>query len=400
MYNVLDLFSGCGGFSKGFEMAGFNIIGAIEFDKDAAKTFEKNHINTTMFVGDISSFSLDDIKNKIGIPDVVIGGPPCQGFSIAGKRDITDKRNRLPLEFIKYVEYFNPKVFVMENVKGILSMDNGNIIEFLLSEFRNIGYKVQIKTIEAVKHEIPQLRERVIIVGVRNDIQTIFTYPEETDYIKTLYDAIGDIENTGSFSETNLHNHDTYTKVDENLFHLLGEGKFLCDVRNGSSHVHSWNISLKGICSEKEKHILETIMKNRRKSKYGDLDGNPLSIETIEELTGYTDLLNTLEHLVEIKYLSKIGVKYDIHDRKVNMGLRRFDRTLPVNTITTMSGSNSAYAHYSQPRNFTVREVARIQTFPDDFIFYDPLSKQYRQVGNAVPPLLAKKIAEEVLRLL
>ena len=99
-------------------------------------------------------------------------------------------------------------------------------------------------------------------------------------------------------------------------------------------------------------------------------------------------------------YIDKIDGKYDIHDRKINIGLRIFDRDKPVNTITTLSGANSSYAHYSQPRNFTVREVARLQTFDDDFIFYGSIRSQYKQVGNAVPPKIAEKIAEQVKQLL
>lgn len=400
MYNVLDLFAGCGGFSTGFKKVGFNIVGAIEFDKNAALSYKENHKNTKLYLDDIRKLDIETVKNDLPPIDVIIGGPPCQGFSIAGKRDINDQRNSLPLEFIRYINYFKPKIFVMENVKGILSMDEGRLINFFLEEFKQAGYVVKLKLIPAVKYGIPQLRERVIIVGVREDIDIAFEYPQEESNVKTLFDAIGDIEDIGSYDETGLHNHDMDYIVDERLYSLLQEGQFLCDIRHGNEHIHSWEISLKGECSEKEIHILNSIAENRRKKQYGPKDGNPLSEEVIKELTGYTNIKEELSNLVNMEYIDLINDKYDIHDRKVNMGLRRFDRNKPVNTITTQSGANSVYAHYNKARNFTVREVARLQTFPDDFIFYGPINSQYRQVGNAVPPLLGEKIAQQVLKVL
>lgn len=399
-YKVLDLFSGCGGFSNGFIKQNFTIKGAIEFDKEIALTYQKNHPDTKIFIGDIRKLNIEEVKNELGDIDVIIGGPPCQGFSIAGKRDINDQRNTLPLEFIKYVEYFNPKIFVMENVKGLVSMDKGRVLKHFLEQFEAIGYKVKYKVLNCSDYEVPQIRERIFIVGVRNDIPLDFSFPEKSERIITLGEAIGDIEQIGSFEETQQYNHDMYFPVDKKTYELLGEGNFLCDLRHGENHVHSWEISLKGECSPKEISILNAISENRRKKKYGNNDGNPLSIEDIKELTNYDDISSEIKNLIRMEYLEEIDGKYDIHDRKINIGLRIFDRNKPVNTITTLSGANSSYAHYSQPRNFTVREVARLQTFDDNFIFYGNISSQYRQVGNAVPPKMAEKIAEQVKKIL
>lgn len=399
-YKVLDLFSGCGGFSNGFIKQNFTIKGAIEFDKEIALTYQKNHPDTKIFIGDIRKLNIEEVKNELGDIDVIIGGPPCQGFSIAGKRDINDQRNTLPLEFIKYVEYFNPKIFVMENVKGLVSMDKGRVLKHFLEQFEAIGYKVKYKVLNCSDYEVPQIRERIFIVGVRNDTLLDFSFPEKSERIITLGEAIGDIEQIGSFEETQQYNHDMYFPVDKKTYELLGEGNFLCDLRHGENHVHSWEISLKGECSPKEISILNAISENRRKKKYGNKDGNPLSIEDIKELTNYDDISSEIKNLIRMEYLEEIDGKYDIHDRKINIGLRIFDRNKPVNTITTLSGANSSYAHYSQPRNFTVREVARLQTFDDNFIFYGNISSQYRQVGNAVPPKMAEKIAEQVKKIL
>jgi DNA (cytosine-5)-methyltransferase 1 len=399
-YTVLDIFSGAGGFSKGFEQAGFKTIGAIEFDKHAATTYKENHEHSTVYVGDILSVDIHKVKEEIGIPDIIIGGFPCQGFSIAGKRNPDDPRNRLPLEAIRYVRFFQPKIFVMENVKGLLSMENGKTLDFFIEQFEQSGYKVSYQLMKAVEYEVPQLRERLFIVGVRNDIEEEFSFPNPSNQIVSMGDYLIGIEKTGSFEETNLYNHDFYTPIDSFLYDKLKEGQFLCDARHGEEHVHSWEIELKGSVSLKEKDILNAVAENRRKKIYGPKDGNPLSEETIIHLTGHVHIQEELHSLCNKEYLEKIGDKYDIHDRKVNAGLRIFSRKKPINTITTLSGTRSPYAHYQEPRGYTVRELARLQTFPDDFIFHGPINAQYKQVGNAVPPLLAEKVALEVKKTL
>ena len=393
MLNVLDLFAGCGGFSCGFLMTGkYNIVSAVEFNKDAALTYKNNHSETIIFEKDIRELSCSEFKNI----DIIIGGPPCQGFSVAGKRNTEDPRNLLPYEYIRFVKEIKPKAFVLENVKGMLSMNNGETFKDIVKKLKELDYEVSYKLLDISKYNVPQVRERIFIVGIRKDLDKTFSFPEPMNTTLTLFNAIGDIEETGNYETTNMYNHEIFTKVDENLYNLLGEGNMLCDTRHGSIHKHSWEISLKGETTQKEKDILNAIAENRRKKIYGLKDGNPLSVDTIKELSGHDDIAEELEDLLHKEYLSKIGDKYDIHDRKINMGLRIFDRNKPMNTITTQSGSNSTYAHYSKPRNLTVRELARIQTFPDNFIFYGNIKEQERQIGNAVPPVLASYIAEEL----
>lgn len=399
-YKVLDIFSGAGGFSCGFEQAGFQTIGAIEFDRHAAETYQANHPEARVYFGNILSVDINKVKEEIGMPDIIVGGFPCQGFSIAGKRDPNDPRNQLPLEAIRYVKFFQPKLFVMENVKGLLSMEGGETLNFFLNEFAEAGYRVSHQLLRAVEHEVPQLRERLFIVGVRTDIEEDFEFPTPSDVIVSMGAYIEGIEQTGTFEETGLHNHEFYTEIDSVLYQKLEEGQFLCDVRHGPEHVHSWEIELKGSVSLKEKEILNAVAENRRKKIYGPKDGNPLSIETIETITGHTNIQLELNTLCDKEYLEKMGDKYDIHDRKVNAGLRIFSRHKPINTITTLSGTRSPYVHYQEPRGYTVRELARLQTFPDDFVFYGPPNAQFKQVGNAVPPLLAQKIAEKVKAIL
>lgn len=397
---VMDLFAGCGGFSCGFEMThNFEIAYAIEFNKTAAFTYSHNHKGTTVIEKDIKTVDANFFVDK-GI-DVIIGGPPCQGFSVAGKRDLRDIRNTLPFEYIRFVKAIQPKVFVLENVKGLLSFANGKIFETILSELKNLKYKVSYKVLNTYNYSVPQTRERVFIVGVRKDLKKDFVFPTPSENKKSLEDVIGDIVNTGSYEETKQHNHDNINLLDENLYNKLGEGNLLCDVRHGKNHIHSWEIELKGKCTPKELLILNTISENRRKKQYGEKDGNPLTKDNIIELTKLKNIDDELEHLTKLKYLSKIDEnKYDIHDRKINMGLRIFNGKEPINTITTQSGEHSTYAHYKKPRNLTIRELARIQTFPDNFIFYGNIKQMETQIGNAVPPLMAKRIAEEIEKVL
>ena len=395
--NVLDLFAGCGGFSCGFNMTNlYNIVSAVEFNKSAAETYIKNHPTTKVYLTNIKTINTDSFIDENPNIDIIIGGPPCQGFSVAGKRNEDDERNLLPYEYIRFVSAIKPKAFVLENVKGILSMNNGITFKNIINEFKNLNYNVVFKVLNTNDFNVPQIRERVIVVGLRKDLNLSFEFPTGFEYKPTLFDAIGDIEITGTFEEINLYNHNNINLVDQDLYYRLGEGNLLCDVRHGTNHIHSWEIQLKGECTERELLILNSIAENRRKKIYGPKDGNPLSITVIEELTGLTNIINDLNTLVEKEYLSKINDKYDIHDRKINMGLRIFDRSKPINTITTQSGEHSTYAHYSQPRNLTIRELARVQTFPDNFVFYGTIKEQETQIGNAVPPLMAKEIAAQL----
>ena len=394
---VLDLFAGCGGFSCGFLMTDkYEIVSAVEFNKSAAETYSKNHTNTKVYLADIQKIDILKFKEENPNIDVVIGGPPCQGFSVAGKRNSEDKRNLLPFEYIKFISEIKPKAFVMENVKGLISMNNGEVLKNIISNLKELNYNVIFKVLNTNDYNVPQIRERIFVVGIRKDLNKTFTFPEKSSFKPTLFNAIGDIEKTGTFEEIGIHNHNNLKKVNEELYFKLGEGNLLCDTRHGKNHVHSWEINLKGECSDKELSILNAIAENRRKKIYGKKDGNPLSLTDIKNLVGFDNLENEINSLINKEYLSKIGDKYDIHDRKINMGLRIFDRNKPINTITTQSGENSTYAHYSQPRNLTVRELARIQTFPDEFIFYGNIKEQETQIGNAVPPKMAKEIAEQL----
>ena len=217
MISALDLFAGAGGFSVGMGNAGFNIIAAVEFNPKIAETYRYNHKNTTLIVDDItnvsaskedplSKISLNNIKDifnkKNAKCDIIFGGPPCQGFSMSGYRIrnkipfLEDKRNLLFKEFIRMVKFLNPKVFVIENVPGILNYDNGSVKNEIFETFNNLGYDIEAKILCAADYGVPQLRNRAFFIGNRIGIKSSDLFPEishtKENYI-TVSNAINDI---------------------------------------------------------------------------------------------------------------------------------------------------------------------------------------------------------------
>ncbi len=204
--NVIDLFSGCGGLSYGFETAGFHILLGVDIWEDALFTFSKNHSKSKVLNGDLSQINPQSILNMINCKkeniDLIIGGPPCQGFSVSGKRDIDDPRNKLYKSFVKTVDFIRPKVFLMENVPGLIRLFNGQAKEEILSDFDKIGYNVSFKILNASNYGVPQDRKRVFFVGLnRNcfDSNEFFDFPKPThgeegqdEYI-TCKNAIDDL---------------------------------------------------------------------------------------------------------------------------------------------------------------------------------------------------------------
>ena len=193
-YNVIDLFCGCGGFSLGFEKAGFNVLLGIDVWKDALTTFEYNHKKSKTLQADLSILSPEKIVpllkgEKI---DVIIGGPPCQGISVAGKRLVDDIRNRLYENFVRFVDYFRPKAFVMENVPNILSIGKGIIKDSVITDFSKLGYTIEYKVLTASDFGVPQNRRRAFFVGFLNEHRFIFPKPFETGKI-TSSEALSDL---------------------------------------------------------------------------------------------------------------------------------------------------------------------------------------------------------------
>ena len=324
---VVSLFSGCGGLDLGFMNAGFEIVWANDIFHDAAKTYEINigkHIDTR----NITEINVDEIPNCDGI----IGGFPCQGFSVANMgRTVDDKRNTLYLEFIRIVKGKVPKFFIAENVKGILTLGKGVVFQKIKQDFADAGYEVFHHLFNVADYGVPQKRERLIIVGVRKDIKINYKYPTPYEKIYTLKDA--------------LKKGELYKK----------------DVPNSSGSKYP----------EHKKRILDLVPP---KGYWRDL---PVDLQK--------------------EYM---GGSFYLGGGKTGMA-RRIGWDEPSLTLTcSPAQKQTERCHPDETRPFTVREYARIQTFPDDWKFSGSTSQCYKQIGNAVPCNLAKEIGYSLINLL
>ncbi|MBR2710093.1 DNA cytosine methyltransferase [Candidatus Saccharibacteria bacterium] len=299
---VVSLFSGAGGLDLGFIMSGHEIIWANDLYKDAVDTYKKN-IGEDIILDDIKNIPSDQIPDC----DIIIGGFPCQGFSVANtKRHIGDKRNELYKELLRVIKAKKPKFFLAENVKGLTTFEKGSVFKMILSDFESIGYKVKYKVLNAADYGVPQTRQRVIIVGVRNDINWEYEYPKP--------------------------NHD----------------------KNGSNGLPKWV----GV-------------------------GEALSIFPDP------DKPNIVPNHIYSKY--KLNINGYI-------GHRLLDPEKPAPTVTARGDSKGGVVilpHPNGTRRMSCRELATVQSFPIDFEFIGNASSIYRQIGNAVPPLLGAAVSKQ-----
>ncbi len=336
---VIDLFCGCGGLSQGFIDAGYDIVLGIDHWKDAINTFNKNHKGSHGIVADLYNESPESISSKTGITkaDIIIGGPPCQGFSIAGKRIIEDERNELYKSFVQFVDFYKPNAFLMENVPNIMSMGKGIVKEKIKRDFERIGYTVNTQTLLASNYGVPQNRKRAFFVGYKNGHRFEFPKADTLEHISSS-DAISDLTKN--------------SLKDGSVYPNSPLSNFQKQIRNGSKAIFNHEITNH---SEKTVEIIAMVPDG----------GNYKSLP--EEFR---------------------------ETRKVNIAWTRLNSQKPSFTIDT---GHRHHFHYKYNRVPTVRESARIQSFEDDFIFLGSKTSQYKQVGNAVPPILAKKMAISIL---
>ncbi len=341
-YTVLDLFCGCGGMSLGFEKAGYDVLLGIDIWKDALETYKFNHHNSNVLCADMSTLTGDDVSTHLGSKnvDVIIGGPPCQGFSVAGKRIVDDERNKLYKGFVRMVAYFKPRAFVMENVPNILSIGGGMVRKSIIEDFSELGYNVNVQVMLASDYGVPQNRRRAVFVGLLDG--STFDFPMPTVVAKvTSEDALSDLP------ECSIEEGGDYVRQPQSAFQTL--------MRENSDKVFNHEIT---IHNDKTKAIISLVPDG---GNYKDL---PLELQ---------------------------------QTRKVHIAWTRLNSKKPGFTIDC--GHNHHF-HYKYNRVPTVRESARIQSFPDDFVFLGNKGSQLKQVGNAVPPLLAAAISAQLLKYL
>jgi DNA (cytosine-5)-methyltransferase 1 len=369
--NTIDLFSGCGGMSLGFKWAGFNTLLASDIDENCEKTFNTNFPETPFICGDLSdykkeNFDLHITKNV----DVIIGGPPCQGFSLANKRRnkvSEDPRNNLFFEFVKTINWYNPKAFVMENVKGLLSMNSGQVIKQITSEFENageFGYNVKHQVLKASDFGVPQSRERVIVLGFRKDLEITPDFPiKKYSEPITVNQAISDLPVIKACEGTETQE---YYSEPQNEYQ-----KF---IRKNSPKVYNH------IAMRHTKRVIDRF-------------------KAIKNGKGLLDVWDTHGAVQRGNPQKKSTIKFSQNNQRLH-------GDKPAPTIAASFQSN--FIHPKLDRNFTAREGARLQSFPDSFTFKGMRTKmswekglsQYQQIGNAVPPLLAYEIAKTLKRVL
>lgn len=337
--NVIDLFCGCGGLSLGFEKAGYNILLGIDIWKDALTTFKYNRKGSKTLCADLSSIDYSEVDRLIKGQkvDVIIGGPPCQGFSIAGKQVVDDERNKLYKGFVGMVKYYKPKAFVLENVPNILSMGDGIIKDAIIKDFEALGYNVECKVLIASNYGVPQNRRRAIFVGI-SDNKFDFDIPEVETKV-TTEEALSDLPE-GSLMDGTEYTCKACSQYQEYM-------------RSNSKCV--WN------------HEITT-----HNQQTTDI------ISMVPDGGNYKDLPIELQGT-----------------RKVHIAWTRLNSKKPSITIDT---GHRHHFHYKWNRVPTVRESARIQSFPDDFKFLCSRTSQYKQVGNAVPPLMAQAVATQLMK--
>lgn len=350
-YSVVDLFCGAGGLSKGFMDAGFDVKFGIDWDDAALKTFGHNHGDAEAIKLDL--FNLDNVKyiqeklteKNVKKLDVLIGGPPCQGFSLAGNRIESDERNTLYKAMVKTAKLLRPRVVLLENVPGMLTLYGGKVKEKIFQDFEELGYKMNVKVLYAPEYGIPQIRKRAIFVGLLNS-KEVFEYPlpilTEENFI-TCEQAICDLPSLEGDDNYNVNTVRDYTSEPITEYQKK--------MRKNSEKVFNHTPT---------KHAQKTID----------------HIKLVPDGGKYTDLP------------PELSKNFKYHE-----SLHRYNSKKPSLTIDT---GHRTHFHYKYNRIPSVRENARLQSFPDDFVFYGNKQQQYKQVGNAVPPLLGYAVATKI----
>lgn len=310
---VISLFAGCGGSSLGYHMAGYKELLAVDFDDNAVATFKLNFKDVPIWKADITQLSgkkiMDFCKIQKGDLDILDGSPPCQGFSTAGKRQVCDDRNDLVNHYIRLIREIKPKVFVMENVSGMIKGKMKGLFIMYIRAMKDAGYNVQCRVLNAKWFSVPQSRERMICMGVRNDLRTNPVFPKAHKKVITVGEAIHDLGNV-MIPEIN----------------------------------HIW-------VDEKQKNTLN--------------------------------------------YRRALRVKQGQEYRTQRMRIFKYKPSPTITTgglVPTMLGNTCC--HYEYTRSLSIRENARCQSFPDDFKFMNDIKKSSKRIGNSVPPLMMKAIAE------
>lgn len=359
---AVDLFAGAGGLSAGFDWAGGEVLGGIEYDASAAATFRANHRRAKVW-GDIRSVPPQVVREAVGPVDLLIGGPMCQGVSQRGPRDPHDERNFAFWAFSEYVRELKPTFFLMENVPALVSdVHNRKLAIAVFEELESLGYHISAEVLNAAWLGVPQLRYRLIVLG------SLEHRPSFPEVVET---AIAERLDEASFATV----HDAISDLPA--------------VRAGGG---SDSVSMPPLPKNASSYLRTLRGRSRVLYNHVSADTDPINLNRIAHVTEGGNWHDIPRRLLPERFRH---VRPSDHTTTY----RRLDREHPAHTITTECGNvtSGAFTHPTQNRAITVREAARLQGFPDRFRFVGPKNSQYRQVGNAVPVLLARRVFERLL---
>tara|TARA_R110002124_G_scaffold130716_2_gene292634 strand:+ start:982 stop:2187 length:1206 start_codon:yes stop_codon:yes gene_type:complete len=382
----IDLFAGAGGLSCGLGMAGFSPIFANEINPVYADTYKKNHPKTKVLVEDVRHLCERDIRSFLGLKegelDLLAGGPPCQGFSInAPIRTLDDKRNHLFKDFLRITKALSPKAVLIENVTGIISLGKGTVVKQIYKELEQMGYSVSHRILFAAHYGVPQTRFRTIFLAIKGKDKTV-SFPEPEYNASAVANFAGAKELCLEILPLFSHLLKPYTTVWEAISDLSE----ISLQNNTSSYSYTTD----------------------PQSRY-----QKLLRENAERVENHTGAKLGKINIERVQHIPQGGSWRDIPFDLLPNGLKRarrsdhtkrYGRLHPeglCSTILTKCDPHwGSFFHPTQDRVISVREAARLQSFPDDYIFYGSTTQQYEQVGNAVPPLMARAIGNEIVKML
>ncbi|MGD1805389.1 DNA (cytosine-5-)-methyltransferase [Dapis sp. BLCC M126] len=427
-FTFIDLFAGIGGFRIPLEELGGKCLGYSEIDSDAIKVYQQNFLNR--YINNDEKY-LGDITKISKLPwqvNLIVGGVPCQPWSVAGKlRGFDDSRGKLWFDTIRVVEENQPEAFIFENVRGLISPANQRSFELIIQKFKNICYRVYYKLLNSADFGLPQNRERVFIVGIRKDLDIDnFCFPEPLNFQAKLFQVIDGLQDNFDIQKAKLSPDILFNgnvPVSRNRFQKndeLNDFFVFCDTRNGHTTIHSWDLIK---TTKREKLICETILKNRRRKKYGTKDGNPLSFADLSELIDNLQI-QELNNLVEKKIIRYVGEQgYEFVNSKNSSGINGIYRIfLPHSEIVptlTATGTKDCIATVSingetpeeykslfikeiyrkkKYRYITAKDCGKLQGFPTCFRAHSRENIAKKQFGNAVSIPVVYYLAKSLVR--
>jgi len=376
---AVDLFAGAGGFSLGIEQAGFDVLVAVEHDPIHAATYVFNFPLTTVLCSNASTLTGSVIRKAAyrayashhpeaeqdwnGQIDLVFGGPPCQGFSIIGKRLLNDERNSLIFHFYRLVKELSPRYFVMENVPGMAVGKHQTWLRQLKTQFKKAGYKVQTGILNAADFGVPQKRRRLFLLGTQADCSSVCLPKAQTSKLVTVGDAIADLPNLDDFPE--LLKTDELLLSAVQMLQLKRKSSLYAQMLRGEVFEETENFAYRRLWNPQ---MLTSSMRTQHKENC---------------ISRFTTMLPNQRE--PISHLRRLDINGLCHTLRAGTGHERGSYTSP------------RPIHPTQPRVISVREAARLHSFPDWFRFHQTKWHGFRQIGNAVPPLLAQAVGREIV---